>query len=111
MPPRGDPATVGRRKSQECAHGRGAPLPLLPVILCFLTASWQNLRDEVTMDVDEGEEEGDSTERLRKVPDYGIEVDFDIPSGNEREVSPFDSTCFYDIPRCPFLLMGRLAST
>ena len=42
------------------------------------------------MDVDE-EEEGDRTQRLKKVPDYGIEVDFDILGANEREVSPFDS--------------------
>jgi len=45
----------------------------------------ENLRDEVAMDVDEEEEEGDSTQRLRRVPDYGIEVDFEILSANERE--------------------------
>ncbi|KAH9976926.1 cohesin complex subunit psm1, partial [Russula compacta] len=44
----------------------------------------ENLRDEVAMDVDE-EEEVDSTQRLRKVPDFGIEVDFDMLSGDERE--------------------------
>lgn len=44
------------------------------------------------MDVDE-EEEGDTTQRLKKVPDHGIEVDFDILSANEREVSAFDITC------------------
>jgi len=49
------------------------------------------------MDVDE-EEEGDATQRLKKVPDYGIGVDFDILSANEREVSAFDSACFYGIP-------------
>lgn len=54
----------------------------------LLTACWQNLREEVAMDVDE-EEEGDTTQRLKKVPDYGIEVDFDILSANEREVSAF----------------------
>ena len=53
------------------------------------------------MDVDE-EEEGDTTQRLKKVPDYGIEVDFDILSANEREVSAVDSACFYGI------LMGWL---
>jgi hypothetical protein len=52
------------------------------------------------MDVDE-EEEGDTTQRLKKVPDHGIEVDFDILGANEREVSAFDSACFYGIPR-PF---------
>jgi len=51
------------------------------------------------MDVDE-EEEDDATQRLKKVPDYGIEVDFDIFSANEREVSAFDLILF--------LLMGRL---
>jgi hypothetical protein len=50
------------------------------------------------MDVDE-EEEGDMTQRLKKVPDFGIEVDFDILNANEREVSAFGSTCFDDIPR------------
>lgn len=50
------------------------------------------------MDVDE-EEEGDTTQRLKKVPDFGIEVDFDILSANEREVSAFDSVCSYGIPR------------
>ena len=39
------------------------------------------------MDVDEEEEEGDSTQRLRRVPDYGIEVDFELLSATEREVS------------------------
>jgi structural maintenance of chromosome 1 len=47
----------------------------------------ENLRDGVAMDVDEEEEEGDSTQRLRKVADYGIEVDFGILSANERENS------------------------
>lgn len=50
------------------------------------------------MDVDE-EEDGDTTQRLKKVPDFGIEVDFDILSANEREVSAFDRACFYCIPR------------
>jgi hypothetical protein len=72
-----------------------------PSILSFLTPCRQNLRDGVAMDVDEEEEEGDSTQRLRKVPDFGIEVDFGILSTNEREVRAFGSvTC------CRFL-MGR----
>jgi structural maintenance of chromosome 1 len=41
----------------------------------------------MAMDVDEEEDDGDSTQRLRRVPDYGIEVDFEILSANEREVS------------------------
>ncbi|KAI0274052.1 condensin complex subunit SMC1 [Russula aff. rugulosa BPL654] len=55
----------------------------------------ENLREEVAMDVDE-EEEGDTTQRLKKVPDHGIEVDFDILSANEREVSAFDSASKLD---------------
>lgn len=46
------------------------------------------------MDVDEEEEEGDSTQRLRKVPDYDIEVDFGILGANEREVRVFGSASF-----------------
>lgn len=46
------------------------------------------------MDVDEEEEEGDSTLRLRKVPDYDIEVDFGILGANEREVRVFGSASF-----------------
>jgi structural maintenance of chromosome 1 len=61
-----------------------------PEILSFLTACWQNLREEVAMDVDEGEE-GDTIQHLKKVPDYGIEVDFDILSSDEREVSASSS--------------------
>jgi hypothetical protein len=47
------------------------------------------------MDVDEEEEEGDSAQRLRRVPDYGIEVDFELLSANEREVSDLylSTTC------------------
>jgi structural maintenance of chromosome 1 len=60
------------------------------------------------MDVDE--EEGDTTQRLKKVPDYGIEVDFDILSANEREVSAFDSACFYDIP-LSFLTYGTTSTS
>jgi len=39
------------------------------------------------MDVDEEEEEGESAQRLMRVPDYGIEVDFELLNANEREVS------------------------
>ncbi|KAH9959956.1 cohesin complex subunit psm1 [Russula dissimulans] len=45
----------------------------------------ENLRDEVAMDVDEEEEAGDSTQRLRRAPDYGLEVDFEMLSASERE--------------------------
>ena len=46
------------------------------------------------MDIDEEEEEGDSTQRLRKVPDYNIEVDFEILGANEREVRASGSASF-----------------
>ncbi len=39
------------------------------------------------MDVDEEDEESGSTQRLKRVPDYGIEVDFEVLSREEREVS------------------------
>ena len=42
--------------------------------LCQLTRELQNLRDEVAMDVDEDDE---GTQRVKRVPDYGIEVDFE----------------------------------
>ncbi|KAI0290144.1 hypothetical protein BC826DRAFT_1106624 [Russula brevipes] len=45
----------------------------------------ENLRDEVAMDIDEEDEEGDSTQHSKRVPDYGIEVDFEILSADERE--------------------------
>ncbi|KAI0247997.1 cohesin complex subunit psm1 [Lactifluus subvellereus] len=44
----------------------------------------ENLRDEVAMDVDEEDEESSSTQRPRRVADYGIEVDFDILGEDER---------------------------
>lgn len=44
---------------------------------------WQNLRDEVAMDVDEDEE---GTQSIKRVPDYGIEVDFSTLDEDEREV-------------------------
>ena len=53
------------------------------------------------MDVDEEEEEGDSTLRIQRVRDYGIEVDFEILSANEREVS--DLGPVYGI-LCTFLM-------
>lgn len=45
--------------------------------------SMQNLRDEVAMDVDEDEQ---GTQRVKRVPDYGIEVDFDSLSDADRNV-------------------------
>lgn len=49
----------------------------------FNWPGFQNLREEVTMDVDEDE---DGTQPIRKVADYGIEVDFDSLDDAEREV-------------------------
>jgi len=60
----------------------------------------QNLRDEVAMDVDE-EEAGDSTQRLRSVPDYGLEIDFEMLSSGEREVGRISAHGFDK--RRPFL--------
>ena len=45
--------------------------------------SMQNLRDEVAMDVDEDEQ---GTQRVKRVPDYGIEIDFDSLSDADRNV-------------------------
>ncbi|TBU39664.1 condensin complex subunit SMC1 [Dichomitus squalens] len=42
----------------------------------------ENLRDEVAMDVDEDDQ---GTQRVKRVPDYGIEVDFDSLSDKDRE--------------------------
>jgi hypothetical protein len=47
----------------------------------------QNLRDEVVMDVDEEDAESGSSQRLKPVSDYRIEADFEVLSGEEREVS------------------------
>jgi hypothetical protein len=99
MSPRRDQATVGLREPQERPHGRG--LSSLFQAISTLTSCRQNLRDEVAMDVDEEEEEVDSTQRIKRVPDYGIEVDFEILSANEREVS--DVAPVYDI-LCSFLM-------
>ncbi|KAJ8472469.1 hypothetical protein ONZ51_g8497 [Trametes cubensis] len=42
----------------------------------------ENLRDEVAMDVDEDEE---GTQQVKRVPDFGIEVDFESLDDDERE--------------------------
>ena len=43
----------------------------------------QNLREEVAMDVDEDEE---GSQHAKRIPDYGIEVDFSALDDDEREV-------------------------
>ncbi|KAJ3521351.1 hypothetical protein NMY22_g12355 [Coprinellus aureogranulatus] len=53
----------------------------------------ENLREEVTMDVDEDE---DSTQRPKAVADYGIEVDFDSIDPDEREEDPAEAIARYD---------------
>ncbi|KAG2008796.1 cohesin complex subunit psm1 [Coprinopsis cinerea AmutBmut pab1-1] len=53
----------------------------------------ENLREEVAMDVDEDE---DATQRPKKVPDYGIEVDFDSIEEDEREEDPGEAIARYD---------------
>ncbi|KAG8937667.1 Structural maintenance of chromosomes protein 1 [Tulasnella sp. 408] len=42
----------------------------------------ENLRDEMAMDVDEGE---DATQRPKQVQDYGIEIDFETLDEDDRE--------------------------
>ena len=59
------------------------------------------------MDVDEEDDEGGSTQRPRRVPDYGIEVDFDILGEDERGVSGFHSEAVHSIP-LPFLIRRRI---
>ena len=59
------------------------------------------------MDVDEEDDEGGSTQRPRRVPDYGIEVDFDILGEDERGVSGFRSEAVHSIP-LPFLIRRRI---
>jgi hypothetical protein len=61
----------------------------------FLTPS-QNLREQVALEVDE--EEG-GTQPVRKIADYGIEVDFEILDDDERQVNIIGLGCF-----CKFTL-------
>ena len=42
------------------------------------------------MDVDEDDE---GTQRVKRVPDYGIEVDFELLSNDEREVHSHHAWC------------------
>jgi hypothetical protein len=51
------------------------------------------------MDVDEEDEAGQSTQRPRRVPDFGIEVDFDALGEDERKVRAIHSDAIYG--RCP----------
>ncbi|KAH8082807.1 cohesin complex subunit psm1 [Cristinia sonorae] len=53
----------------------------------------ENLRDEVAMDVDEDEE---GTQRPKRVQDYGIEVNFDQITEEEREMEPADAVADLD---------------
>lgn len=46
---------------------------------------FQNLREEVAMDVDDE----DGTQRPRKVNDYGIQIDYESLDDEEREVRAF----------------------
>ncbi|KAN0135870.1 RecF/RecN/SMC [Lactarius tabidus] len=57
----------------------------------------ENLRDEVAMDVDEEEDaENGSTQHPKRVHDYGIEVDFEVLSGEEREDSSGETLAEFD---------------
>ncbi|KAI0078626.1 cohesin complex subunit psm1 [Panus rudis PR-1116 ss-1] len=53
----------------------------------------ENLREEVAMDVDEDEE---GTQRPKRVPDYGIEVDFDSLDEEEREADVNEKLAEFD---------------
>jgi structural maintenance of chromosome 1 len=50
----------------------------------FVSSNPQNLREDTAMDVDENE---DGTQHVRRVLDYGIEVNFESLDDDEREVS------------------------
>ncbi|ESK86076.1 cohesin complex subunit psm1 [Moniliophthora roreri MCA 2997] len=53
----------------------------------------ENLREEVAMDVDEDEE---ATQRPKEVQDYGIEVDFEMITEDDRERDPAEALAEYD---------------
>ncbi|EJC99202.1 cohesin complex subunit psm1 [Fomitiporia mediterranea MF3/22] len=53
----------------------------------------ENLREEVTMDIDEDDE---GTQKPRRVPDYGIEVEFDLLDDEEREDASAEMGSTYD---------------
>jgi hypothetical protein len=62
-------------------------IPVISILKKFKNPR-QNLRDEVAIvDVDEEDAESGSSQRLRRVSDYGIEVDFEVLGGEEREAS------------------------
>ncbi|TFY68970.1 hypothetical protein EVJ58_g695 [Rhodofomes roseus] len=53
----------------------------------------ENLREEVAMDVDEDEE---GSQHVKRIPDYGIEVDFDSLEDDEREENPAEALADID---------------
>ncbi len=65
---------------------------LLMMLMAQAERNYQNLRDEVAMDVDEDE---DGTQQPKRVDDFGIEVDFESLDDDEREVI----WCFLHIHR------------
>jgi hypothetical protein len=88
MPPRRNQVAIGLWKSQERLHGGGPSFLLISILYTISKTLEQNLRDEVAMDVDEEEDaENGSTQHPKRVHDYGIEVDFEVLSGEEREVN------------------------
>ncbi|KAJ2928232.1 hypothetical protein H1R20_g8845, partial [Candolleomyces eurysporus] len=52
----------------------------------------ENLREEVTMDVDDE----DATQRPKAVADYGLEVDFDSVGDEDREKDPAEAVADFD---------------
>ncbi|KAI0063838.1 cohesin complex subunit psm1 [Artomyces pyxidatus] len=69
-------------------------LPLLAGNLKNVTME-ENLRDEVAMDVDEDGDE-DATQRPKRVPDFGLEVDFESLDEDERKDSSGESLADFD---------------
>ncbi|KIM86142.1 hypothetical protein PILCRDRAFT_334633 [Piloderma croceum F 1598] len=68
------------------------PLPLLEGNLKNVPME-ENLREEVAMDVDEDE---DGTQQVKKVADYGIEVDFETLDDDERQDNSPETAAEFD---------------
>lgn len=66
----------------------------------------QNLREEVAMDVDEDDS---NTQQVKRVPDYGIEVDFSGLDEEDLEVSSLRLA--YHLVPIATLALGRRGCT
>ena len=83
MQARGNHASPRHGEPEACPDGGGKLSTDQGKVQVLKPVVWQNLRDEVAMDVDEDEQ---GTQRVKRVPDYGIEVDFDSLSDGDRDV-------------------------